>query len=126
MASNISQINDAIQGLTLNFTNINTTSIFSEAIQHTNNQTNGWAGIFILIMMSISTLLYIIRNRQKFQTFTDQEVYLFGGSVVIDIVTFLFVFQILESYIIVVNLIVIYFILAFFSLLYKETNSPEV
>ena len=126
MASNITEISNAIENLSFNFSTINTSSILTDAIQSTNDSSNGWIGIIILIMMSISTILYVINNRQKFQTFTDSEVYLFAVSVIIDIAIFLFIYGILESYLIVVNLIIIFFIISFFSLLYKETNSPEV
>lgn len=125
MASNITDISNAIENLSLNFTEINTTNILSTAIQETNNNTNGWIGIIILAVMAFSVILYLIKNKQEFVLLNDFTIFFYGLSIILDFGLFLIIWGILESYHIYIFLYCIFFVLAFFSILKKDLSSTE-
>jgi len=125
MASNISDISNAIENLSLNFTDLNTSSLLSNAIQETNNNTNGWIGIIILFIMAFSVVLHIIKSKQEFALFTDFNIFFVSLSIILDFGLFLVIWGILDSYHVYIFIYCVFFVMAFFSLLNKDLLSPE-
>ena len=125
MASNITQLSDAIENLNLTFTDINTSGILQTAIEQTNNDTSGWIGIIILAIMSFSVILYIIKNKQSFALFDDFALFFASISIILDFGLYLVIWGILESYYVYIFIYCIFFCMAFISLLKKDLVSPE-
>ena len=125
MASNITDITSAIENLSLNFTEINTSSLLSNAIQETNNSTNGWIGIVILFIMSFTIVLHIIKNKKDFAFFDDFSIFFVSLSIILDFGLFLILWGILASYQVYIFLYCVFFCMAFFSLLTKDLLRPE-
>lgn len=126
MASNITQITDAINNLNVTFNETNVDGLFTQAILSTNESTGGWIGVLIFIMMSASVIIFLLKHKQQFNLFTDMQLYMVMCAVCLDFSIFLIVYGILESYQLFITLLLTFFILAFMSLLEKETFSPEV
>lgn len=126
MASNITEITNALNNLNVSFNETQTDGLFTQAILSTNESTGGWLGIMIFLMMSLSIVIYLIRYKQDFNLLTDINLYLVMCSICLDFSIFLIVYGILESYQIFVTLLLVFFILCYMSLLEKETFSPEV
>ena len=125
MASNITQLSDAIENLNLTFTDINTSGILQTAIEQTNIQTEGWIGIIILAIMSFSVILYIIKNKQSFALFDDFTLFFASLSIILDFGLYLVIWGILESYYVYIFIYCVFFCMAFISLLKKDLVSPE-
>lgn len=125
MASNITQITTAIDNLKLNFTEINTSSILTTAIQETNTNSDGWIGIIIFGVMALSVILYLLKNKQDFAVFDEFTLFFVSLSIILDFGIFLIIWGILESYQIYIFLLCIFFSMAFFSLLKRDLLSQE-
>jgi len=125
MASNITQLSDAIENLNLTFTDINTSGILQTAIEQTNIETNGWIGIIILAIMSFSVILYIIKNKQSFALFDDFTLFFASVSSILDFGLYLVIWGILASYNVYIFIYCVFFCMAFMSLLKKDLGSQE-
>jgi len=125
MASNITDITTAIENLSLNFTDINTTSLLSNAIEQTNNSTNGWIGVVILAIMSFTVILHLIKQKQSFGFIDDFTLFFVSLNIILDFGLFLVLWGILASYQIYIFLYCVFFCMAFFSLLTKDLLRPE-
>lgn len=126
MASNISQIGEAIENLQLNFTTPNTTNILQTAIQQNNNNTDGLMGLVIFLIMVFSVLIFINLNKQKLQLFEPLNQILFGAVVTLDIGIYLLIWGILTSFQVYIFIYTAFFIVSAIALLRKEMLNNEV
>jgi hypothetical protein len=125
MTANITQIGDAIQNLSLNFTQINTTDILTTAIQHNNTNSNGWVGIFIVSIMCMSVAIYLWRFRNDFNMFDMLNLNMANLVIFLDIMICLTIWQIIESYQVFIWFYTFYFVLCAVSLLKKDMQNTE-
>jgi len=125
MASNITQISEAVENLNTTFTEVNTTDFLTQAIASSNESTNGWMGIIIFIILGGTIIIHFLKNKQSYALFDDFSISIAVLSVILDVALILLMFGILESYVIFGFLFTIFFILSYISLLRKDLLSPE-
>lgn len=125
MASNITQIGDAVNNLDLTFQNISTSQMFQNAIVQGNADSSGWLGLMIFIIFCISIFLHIKQKRQSFQVFNNLNLTFVTLSVILDLGIYLLIWGILEGLQLYVWLYTVFFVIATISLLKKETQSTE-
>lgn len=126
MASNITQIGEAIENLNLNFTTPNTTNILQTAIETNNNNSDGLFGLVIFVLMVFSVLIFINLNKQKLQLFDPINQILFGCLVALDIGIYLLIWGILTSFQVYFFIYTCFFIIGVIALLRKEMLNNEV
>jgi len=120
MASNISEIGDAINNLNVTFEPINVSNILYDSIEYGNQVSNGWMGIFTFMIMSMSILIYVYRYRQEFLIFNKYNVLLFSISIMLDLGFYLILFGILQQLYVYGSLFAIFFVLLYVSLIRKD------
>jgi len=120
MASNITEIGNAINNLNLTFQNITTDNILQTAIQNTNNNSGNWIGILLFIIMCGSIFIYIIKNKSGFSIFDQFGLIFISMSIWLDLGIYLLIWGILASFQIYIFLLTIFFILCFFSQIKKD------
>ena len=125
MASNISQVGDAIGNLNVTFEDVSVDGILQTAIESTNASSNGWVGLFVFIVMCASVTLFIYANRNGFNIFDKFGFIFVSMSVWLDFGMYLIIWGIVESLQIYIQIYTLFFVLAFFSLLKKELLSTE-
>lgn len=125
MAANLTQVGDTIGAINYNFTEINVTNFLPNAISATNQDSNGWVGIIVMAIMCFSVAIYLIKNRNDFNLFDDFELTFASFLIAIDIAFYLLIWRILESYIIFMDIVVIFFVLAALSLMRKDMEAIE-
>jgi len=125
MASNLSEITNAIENLNATYSGINTTDVLNNAIQSTNESSGGWIGIFVFGIMCFAVLIHILKNRNQFFVFERTTLILITLSIALDIGFYLFQFGILESLQLLVFVFVSMFVTGVISFLKKEIQSPE-
>lgn len=126
MASNITQIGDAIENLSLNFTTPNTTNILQTAIETNNNNTDGLFGLMLFLIMTFSVLIWINLNKQKLQLFDPINQALFGALVTLDIGIYLLIWGILTSFQVYFFVYTCFIVVGAIALLRKEMLNNEV
>jgi len=125
MASNFSQIADVLNNINVTFNQTNTTNIFQNAIEYSNTTSNGWSGLFIFIIMSLSVIIYIYANRQEFLIFDKFNVILISTCIILDFGIYLVLFGILNDVNVYMSIMCIYFIMCYFSLIKKDMRTQE-
>lgn len=125
MASNLTEITDAIENLNATFEPINTTDIINVAIQSTNEASNGWTGLTVFIIMCGAIAIHIFFNKQGFNIFDRFGLLFFSMSVWIDIGTYLLIWGILASIQIFIFIYTVFIVLCTISLLRKDLTSGE-
>jgi len=125
MASNISQITNAITDLNVSFAEVNVTDMLNTAIVSSNDSSGGWIGLFVLAIFSFTIFIHIITNTNKFNIIERTTIYLVTLSIILDLMFFLFRLRILDSLQILVFVWTTYVIIGLFSFLKKEMNSEE-
>ena len=125
MASNVTEIADAINNLNATFEAIDVNNIVPTAIQETNNSTNGWLGFTVLIIFSIAVLAHILSNKAGFQIFDRLGIALVSLSIILDLGIQLLIFGILPSVQVYVFIYVSFFVVAVISFLKKEMLSVD-
>lgn len=125
MASNLSEISEAIQNLNITQLDINTTDVFSQAIEYSNETTSGWSGIIILIILSATIVLHIIKNKNGFLAFDDFSIFLVSASMIIDTTFLLLIFGLMQNYHLFIFILTSFFILSMISIFKKDLLSPQ-
>lgn len=125
MSSNITEIGNAINNLSLNFTPINTTDILTTAINYNNAQTGGWTGIILFLMMSASVFIFIWFHKSSFGIFDKLQLIFMSGKVILDIGLYLLVWNILNNVYMYVFILTSFFLIGFASLIKKELLDTE-
>ena len=124
MATNLTDITDAIANLNATL-EINTSDILTNAISSSNDSTNGWLGIIIFALMSLSVLISIVVKKQSFGIFERTTLFMIFLCIVLDIGIYLFKFNILQSIYVLIWLFTAYYTVVIFSLMKKELTSTE-
>jgi len=125
MSANITQIGQAIENLSMNFTQINTTDILNVAIANNNANSDGWMGIFILFVMCSSVAIYLWRYKQDFNIFNPLNLGMANILIFLDISIYLVIWQIVENYQVFMWFYTFLFVLFSLSLLKKDMQSLE-
>lgn len=125
MASNLSQIGQAVENLSITPVNINTTDFFTDAIQYSNDSTNGWSGIIILIILSFTIILHIIKNKQSYLAFDDFTIFLISASIIIDVAFILLIFGLMQNYYLFIFIFTSFFVMCMISVFKKDLLSPQ-
>ena len=125
MVSNLTEIGNAISNLNTTFDNLTIENVLPVAIEQTNNNTNGWAGILVLSVLCFGAFLTIFRDKNKFQLFEKLGVIFFSFTVFIDIGIYLLIFGILDSIHLFIFGYTVFIVISLVSLLRKEFPSPE-
>lgn len=120
MASNLTDIADAINNLNLTYNQTNISNILYDSIDYMNVTSNGWGGIIMFVIMSMSVLIFIYASRQEFMIFSKFNILLSAMSVSLDIGFYLIVFGILEDLPIYGSVFSIFFVLLYVSLIRKD------
>lgn len=125
MASNFSEISQAIENLTITPININTTNFFNDAIQYSHDTSGGWTGIIILIILSFTIILHVIKNKQNYLAFDDFSIILISGAIIIDIAFLLLLFGLVQNYYLFIFIFTTFFVLCMISIFKKDLLSPQ-
>jgi len=125
MASNLTQIGDAINNTNFSFTPINSTDILPNAISSVNDTSGGWVGVLVLSLMALSTIIYVIKYRQSFGLFDNLGITFVSIGIILDIGIYLLIWEILTSFDLYIKIFTVYFVICFFSQLKKDMINTE-
>lgn len=125
MASNLTEITNAIEGLNVTYEGINTTDVLNNAISSTNESSGGWIGIFVFAIMVLTIMIHIIKNKNSFYVFERTTLLLITLSISLDVGFYLFQFGILQSLQLLMFTFVSFFVIGVASFMKKEIQSPE-
>ena len=126
MASNITEIGNALNNTNFTFPDINTTDILTTAISQSNQESSGLMGLFVFIVMGASIFIYLYKFRSDFAIFDQFGLSFITLSIWIDIGIYLLIWGIVTSYETFIIIYTIYFILCFFSQLKKDMVGGEI
>jgi len=124
MADNLTQITNAIANINATL-NISTTDVLNTAITNSNEQTGGWVGIIIFVMMSLSVLVTIMIKKGNFGAFERSTVFLMSFAIILDLGVYLFKYSILTSLYLLIWLFTCYYVVVIFAFLKKELTGGE-
>lgn len=125
MASNLTEISNTIKDLNITPVDINSTDLFTEALIYSNETTNGWSGIIILLILSFTIILHLIKNKNGFLAFDDFSLFLVGMSIIIDTAFILLIFGLMQNYHLFIFIFTSFFILSMISIFKKDLLSPQ-
>jgi predicted membrane channel-forming protein YqfA (hemolysin III family) len=122
MADNLSQITEVFNNINTTF-EFNSTEIIANAISYGNIQSNNWLGIFIFILLGISLLILINKNRNDFKVNTDMQLILLLLNILLDIGFILYQYRILANIQLVMFLYASFIGICVFSIIKKDTET---
>lgn len=125
MASNLSEITDAINNLNISVINVSVEDIVPVAIQSTNESTGGWIGITIFFIFASAVAFHLLKNKSSFDIINSFRFILLTLSISIDMGIQLLLFGILASVQLFGFLYVVFFVLCVLSFLRKELVSLD-
>jgi len=125
MASNLSEIVDAIENLNATFDEIVIEEILPTAIQTSNDSTGGWMGLVVFGIMCLAVLSHIHLNKSSFQIFDRLGIILISMSIFIDLGYQLLLFGIIASVQVFGFIFTLFFVICTISLLKKDMQSSD-